>query len=122
MPPTDPSTPPPFLSVLMFRYGRAPSELLAKKLAMVGAAALVAAHPGPRPAERGPRRAGGGHPSSFAGPLLASAVRRVAEAGAGRSAVLLLGRLAVCTLLVTAGLAQASRARGLGCGGGAWAD
>ena len=31
--------------LLVFTHGRAPSELLAKKVAMVGVAALVAAHP-----------------------------------------------------------------------------
>ena len=112
-------------AALMWRYGRAPSELLAKKLAMVGAAALLAAHPGSegrkkeasrpssmtaasstRAAPKATRSA-----SSFAGvPLLDAAVARVrAEASSATSALLLAGRLLVCGLLAVGGLAQLRR-------------
>ena len=126
--------------LLVFSHGRAPSELLAKKVAMCGVAALVAAHPvasgaggeaaegtGRRRRSRswGLRRGGQGEgdasappcPSSappgksnsFAGPLIDSAVQRLEAAGIGRSAVLLAGRLLVCALLLSGGLAQLRR-------------
>jgi hypothetical protein len=111
-------------ALLMWRFGRAPSELLAKKLAMVGAAALLAAHPGSSEGGWKWEGGGGGAPpasraapkatrsaSSFAGvPLLDAAVARVrAEAGAARSALLLAGRLLVCGLLFVGGLSQLRR-------------
>jgi hypothetical protein len=120
--------------LLVFSHGRAPSELLAKKVAMCGVAALVAAHPvasgaGGEAAEgrrgRSWRRRGGaggdaaspappsaaapGKSNSFAGPLIDSAARRLEAAGIGRSAVLLAGRLLVCALLLSGGLAQLRR-------------
>ena len=118
--------------LLVFSHGRAPSELLAKKVAMCGVAALVASHPvasgaGGQAAERSTgrrsRRRNGGNDdssipsssssssssSSFAGPLIDSAVQRLEAAGIGRSAVLLAGRLLVCALLLTGGLAQLRR-------------
>ena len=118
--------------LLVFRHGRAPSELLAKKVAMCGVAALVAAHPvasgaggeaegtGKRSSRR--RRGGNdddssmpssssapGKSNSFAGPLIDSAARRLEAAGIGRSALLLAGRLLVCALLLSGGLAQLRR-------------
>ena len=108
-------------AALMWRYGRAPSELLAKKLAMVGAAALLAAHPGSEGVRRRDKGAGGKpsraapkatrSASSFAGvPLLDAAVARVrAEASSARSALLLAGRLLVCGLLAVGGAAQLRR-------------
>lgn len=113
--------------LLIFSHGRAPSELLAKKVAMCGVAALVAAHPvasgagGEAEKSSRRRRGGGGNdndaPSaaapgksnSFAGPLIDSAARRLEAAGIGRSAVLLAGRLLVCALLLSGGLAQLRR-------------
>lgn len=120
--------------LLIFSHGRAPSELLAKKVAMCGVAALVAAHPVAsgaggeaegigRRRSRGLRRGGNGDgavaagttsaapgkSNSFAGPLLDSAVQRLEAAGIGRSAVLLAGRLLVCALLLSGGLAQLRR-------------
>jgi hypothetical protein len=122
-------------AALMWRYGRAPSELLAKKLAMVGAAALLAAHPGSEGGGRRKGRGGAGaggagaassaspattraapkatrSASSFAGVpvLLEGAVAAArAEAGAATSALLLAGRLLVCGLLAMGGLAQLRR-------------
>lgn len=123
-------------TLLVFGHGRAPSELLAKKVAMCGVAALVAAHPVASGAggeaegisgKRSRRRRGGGRgnggdapvPSSssaapgksnsFAGPLIDSAARRLEAAGIGRSALLLAGRLLVCALLLSGGLAQLRR-------------
>ena len=131
-------------ALLVFSHGRAPSELLAKKVAMCGVAALVAAHPVASGAggeaegtgRRGRRRRGGGgagggggsgdfdasapssssaaaaapgKSNSFAGPLIDSAARRLEAAGLGRSALLLAGRLLVCALLLSGGLAQLRR-------------
>ena len=120
--------------LLVFSHGRAPSELLAKKVAMCGVAALVAAHPVASGAggeaegtgRKSRRRRGGdgiddisvpsssssaapGKSNSFAGPLIDSAARRLEAAGIGRSALLLAGRLLVCALLLSGGLAQLRR-------------
>ena len=118
--------------LLIFSHGRAPSELLAKKVAMCGVAALVAAHPVASGAggeaegtgRRSRGRDGGsdgaapssssaaaapGKSNSFAGPLIDSAVQRLEAAGIGRSAVLLAGRLLVCALLLSGGLSQLRR-------------
>lgn len=132
--------------LLVFAHGRAPTELLAKKVAMVGVAALLAVHPvaslssssgddddslkGSKPKSGGSswrwrrKRAGGdddnsksssaavpGKSNSFAGPpmLLDAAAARLEAAGIGRSVVLLAGRLLVCALLLTGGLAQLRR-------------
>lgn len=98
------------ISLLMAKYGRAPSELAAKKLAMVGAAALVAAHPvaaGLASRADARRRGDRSAAASAAGPLLATT--HAAAAGLARSGVLLLGRVCVCGLLIVAGTAQLRR-------------
>lgn len=104
-----PHPPPPHKthSLLVFQHGRAPSELVAKKLAMAGAAALVAVHPVAaglsRSAVDDPRRDRGA--ASAAGPLLTVARRT----GLATSLVLALARALVATLFFVCGAAQLRR-------------
>ena len=94
-------------ALLVVKHGRAPSELVAKKLAMAGAAALVAVHPVAAGLSRDgadPRRAD--RAASAAGPLLASVAART---GLATSLALAVGRALVATLFFVCGAAQLRR-------------
>ncbi|GLC37247.1 Alanyl-tRNA editing protein Aarsd1 [Pleodorina starrii] len=90
------------------RYGSRPTELLAKRLAMIGAALLVVAHSA---RDRAKMR-------SYAGMLLAADDRTARTPGRHKSAALLAGRLLLACLLLFAGINQMRRV--LARGGALW--